>query len=122
MSEDELRLVLDAQQGDKPALAKLLRQNQDLIFRFCCSRLGEPASARDATQETALRVIDSISRFEGKAKLKTWLLGIANNVCREFSRKQSRWHLSLEEPIGEPGTAGHPTSAMIEAENVEQLN
>ncbi len=61
---------------------------QDHWFRFCCSQLRDPERAQDAVQETALRVLKSMSRFDGRSSFKTWSFGIALNVCREIRRRR----------------------------------
>lgn len=63
---------------------------QDHWFRFCCSQLRDPHRAEDATQETAIRVLQSLVKFDGRSSFKTWTFGIALNVCRESRRKIRR--------------------------------
>ena len=82
------RTVRAARNGDRTALAALLQELQDPWFRFCQSLLGDLERAREATQETGLRFIQKVSMFRGESQLRTWSLGIALNVVREFRRKQ----------------------------------
>lgn len=42
-------------------------------------------------------MIEGLSRFRGEGKVETWILGIANNVCREFRRLDQRWPQSVSE-------------------------
>ena len=76
-----------AQLGDRTAQARLLRELQDPWYRMSLSLLRDPEKARDATQETALRFLKLLPRFEGNSTLTTWSLGIAINVVREMRRK-----------------------------------
>lgn len=76
--------------GDPLARARLLQLLADTIYRFCLSQLGEPQQAEEATQETAIRVLESISRFHGDSRVRTWTLGVALNVCREARRGKLR--------------------------------
>ncbi len=85
-----IHLWKSAESGDRSALAQLLRGLQDLIYRFCMSQLRDENAAIEATQETAVRLIENLKKFSGNGKLTTWVLGIANNVCREMRRKQSK--------------------------------
>jgi len=77
-----------ARAGDRTAQALLLRDLQDVIWRFCLSTLRDRELALDASQETALRVLRSLKKFKGRSQLRTWVLGIALNVCREARRKR----------------------------------
>ncbi len=84
------RVAKTARQGDPESRATLLRELQDIIFRFCLVQLGDRELSRDATQETGLRILQSLSGFRGASRVKTWALGIALNVCREFRRERVR--------------------------------
>lgn len=95
--------LLNARRGDRDAQSRLLRAMQDDWYRFCLAQLRVPDRAEDATQETALRVLRSLVRFDGRSSLKTWTFGIALNVCREMRRQASR-------SISELGTGNEPTS------------
>ena len=124
--DESIRTWKLARSGDREALAELLRQNQDMIYRFSVSRLGDSQLAYDATQETAARVITGLSRLELGGRFSTWVLGIANNVCREIRRKRKRWQQPEDYPL-EPGSEsqGDPLIAEETKEillsSVEQL-
>lgn len=96
---DDITIQL-ARQGDRDAQSRLLRAMQDHWFRFCCSQLRDPERAQDAVQETALRVLKSVARFDGRSSFKTWSFGIALNVCREIRRRRIGTDLdSAPEPV-----------------------
>ncbi len=65
-------------------MGRLIDSLGDCWFAFCMTQLGRSELAREAAQETALRFIRTIGRFEGRSQVKTWSLGIALNVCREM--------------------------------------
>ncbi|XAM00206.1 sigma-70 family RNA polymerase sigma factor [Phycisphaeraceae bacterium D3-23] len=88
-----------AQGGRADARAALVRELQDVWYRYALSMLRSPDQARDATQETALRFLKGLNQFRGDSKLKTWSLGIATNVCRE--RRRQRPTLALSETHAE---------------------
>ena len=81
------RLAVRARDGDRAALAELLRGLQDTLWRFCLSQLASRDAAEEAVQETAARIVSGIDRFAGRSQAKTWALGIALNVCREQRRR-----------------------------------
>jgi RNA polymerase sigma-70 factor, ECF subfamily len=82
--------IRSAARGDRTAQACLLHDLQDLWFRVSLSLLGDPDSARDATQESALRLLRDLPRFRGDSAFRTWAIGIAINVAREMRRKRVR--------------------------------
>lgn len=121
-SEEHLPIWLEAKSGNPDSLAALLRLYQDQIFRFCCSRLGDRTLAKDATQETALRLIAQLDKFRGHGKLATWILGIANNVCREQRRQSQRWkQLEPTDSTPDQETSGSAVYETVNREEVEQL-
>jgi RNA polymerase sigma-70 factor, ECF subfamily len=94
-----------ARDGDRDAQSRLMRALQDDWHRFCLSQLRDVDQAADAAQETALRVLKSLARFDGRSTLKTWTFGIALNVCREIRRREMRrGGMSGIEPGDEPAS------------------
>jgi RNA polymerase sigma-70 factor (ECF subfamily) len=78
---DELTsLARAARRGDRPALARLVRETQADVWRLC-AHLVDPGSADDLTQDTYLRAIPALSKFRGDAPVRTWLLSIARRAC-----------------------------------------
>lgn len=83
---DTARIIDAARRGSARARDRLLRDLQDVWYRFCLSQLGDPDKAREATQETALRFLRQLPQFRGDSQLQTWSIGIALNVSREMRR------------------------------------
>lgn len=77
----------NARRGDREAMARIVDEHYDAVFRFCARRVG-PDVAADAAQETFLTAQRQISKFEGRSSLSTWLFGIAHNHCRNASRRR----------------------------------
>lgn len=60
-------------------------------------RLGVPASGvEDVVQETFVTAWQSLSRFEGRSELKTWIIGIAFNRARHAIRSHVRHGNAVE--------------------------
>ncbi len=45
--------------------------------------LQRPDDAEDVAQETCLRALRGLQTYEPRRVFRTWLFGIAANVCRE---------------------------------------
>ncbi|QDU34192.1 ECF RNA polymerase sigma factor SigW [Poriferisphaera corsica] len=88
--EDEAELVQRSIRGSREAMCVLIELYQDIWYRFCIVQLRDIELAKDAAQETAIRFIQRLNRFQGNSQLKTWSLGIAVNVCREMRRRRKR--------------------------------
>lgn len=58
------------------------------IRRLAFSILDDAHEADDAAQETFIAAYRSLEGFRGEASPKTWLTGIAVNICRSRLRKR----------------------------------
>ncbi len=79
--------LVRARSGDREAMAKLVDDHYDAVYRFCARRIG-PEPAQDAAQETFLTAQKRLRSFQGNSSLATWLFGIAHNHCRNIARKR----------------------------------
>jgi RNA polymerase sigma-70 factor (ECF subfamily) len=82
------RLATDAQAGDRQALDTFVRTIQVDVWRFC-AHLTRPGEADDLAQESLLRVVAHLDRWQ-RGPVLTWVLGVTRNVCFEHIRKQTR--------------------------------
>ena len=78
-------LAVAAAAGDARALQKFVEATQHDVWRFV-AYLFDAASADDLTQETFLRAIAAISRFEARSSARTWLLSIARRTVADHIR------------------------------------
>jgi len=104
-----LILIQAARSGNRVAQATLLRELQDQWYRLVLRLLGNSESAREATQETALRFLKQLPLFEGRSEIRTWSLGIAINVTREMKRQKGQNALNIDLPSN-----GHGPDAEVE--------
>ena len=88
------RLAAQAADGDTAAQAALVRETQADVWRLC-AHLADRQAAEDLTQETYLRALPALARFEGRSSLRTWLLSIARRVCADHLRSKKRRGLVL---------------------------
>jgi RNA polymerase sigma-70 factor (ECF subfamily) len=70
-------------------VAELDRYRTELTA-YCYRMLGSGAEAEDAVQETMLRAWKRAETFEGRSSPKSWLYGIATNVCLDMHRSPQR--------------------------------
>jgi RNA polymerase sigma-70 factor (ECF subfamily) len=57
------------------------------VYAKCVSILRDSEQAEDATQEIFVKVLLSLSKFNGKSKFSTWLYSITYNFCIDIIRK-----------------------------------
>ncbi|WP_432036447.1 sigma-70 family RNA polymerase sigma factor [Streptomyces cucumeris] len=86
--------ALAARGGDPDAVDRFIRATQRDVWRYV-SRLSDPQSADDLVQETYLRALRGLPRFEARSSARTWLLSIARRaVVDRLRRNAARPRLS----------------------------
>lgn len=83
----ELELIQKAIKGNKSALNTLLTENLVILKGYVIKMTGDVTLAQDIVQDTMLKAVLNINRFEPKAKFSTWLIKISTNVYRDYLRK-----------------------------------
>jgi RNA polymerase sigma-70 factor (ECF subfamily) len=71
------------------AFRELYRQHAGAVYAFVRRFIGtSDPEVPDLVQEVWSRAIDALPRFAWRSGLRTWLLGIAVNRCREHIRQR----------------------------------
>jgi RNA polymerase sigma-70 factor (ECF subfamily) len=88
---DELRLLVKScLAGDQTAMLALVARFQGQVFGLCYRMLGQRQDAEDAAQETFLRVLRNLHRWDPSRDFEPWLLAIAGNRCRTALASRNR--------------------------------
>jgi len=99
----EATMVARLKAGDLSAFDELVEEYQPLVYALAFRILNDSEEARDAAQETFLKIYRHFSNFRGEASLKTWVCRIAINQARSMERWWRRRHrsetTSLDSPI-----------------------
>jgi RNA polymerase sigma-70 factor (ECF subfamily) len=74
--------VRSAAAGDETAFEALVRRHERMLFNLAFRLLSDREDALEAVQEAFLRAYRALPRFRGEATFRTWITGIAINVCR----------------------------------------
>jgi RNA polymerase sigma-70 factor (ECF subfamily) len=100
----ETRLIARLRAGELDAFEELVEEYQPLVYALCYRILRDSEDARDAAQETFLKIYRHFIHFRGEASLKTWVCRIAINQARSTERWWRRRHRketsSLDMPLG----------------------
>ncbi|HTC09116.1 MAG TPA: sigma-70 family RNA polymerase sigma factor [Acetobacteraceae bacterium] len=76
--------------GDQAAYRQLIRRFHASLVSVANSIIGSRAQAEEVVQDAWLAVFNSISRFEGRSSLATWLFSIVLNRARTRISRESR--------------------------------
>jgi RNA polymerase sigma-70 factor (ECF subfamily) len=104
----EAGLISRLRSGDLTAFEELVAHFERPVYSLCFRLLGDAEEARDAAQETFLKVYRGLGGFRGEAGLKTWIYRIAINQAMNQKRWWRRRHrdesISLDIARGQSDT------------------
>ena len=90
MAVDIRKLVANCLTGDQSAMLELVELYRSRVFGLCYRMLGQVQDAEDAAQETFVRVLKNLSRWDSSRDFEPWLLAIAGNRCRTAISKRMK--------------------------------
>ena len=98
---EESNLIKKCQRGDKEAFQLLISRYHPFVFKFLVKITNNEQTAEDITQETFLKVIRNIEKFDtaGQAKFSTYVISIAKNAYIDYLRKEKKFMQNI--PISE---------------------
>ncbi len=118
----DVDLVSKARSGDGRALDVLVERHAPRVNRLAAQLMGDLEEARDAAQESLVKLCTRLRQFRGEAQFATWLHRLVVNTCRDrLARQRIRQteQLSLEdEPAGEESD---PSRAALLADKRREL-
>ncbi len=89
--QSEAELVRECLAGSASALEKLVRLLEPDLFAVCLKLLRHRQDAEDVAQESLVRAVRYLGKFDPTLRLKAWALGIAVNRCRTaLARRKTR--------------------------------
>ncbi|MEU6555718.1 sigma-70 family RNA polymerase sigma factor [Streptomyces sp. NPDC046915] len=106
--------ALAARGGDPDAVEHFVRALHRDVQRYVAHLCGDPQAVDDLAQDTFLRALGSLHRFEGRSSARAWLLSIARRAVMDSYRYAAArprlshvpdWQLAVElaQPLDLPG-------------------
>ena len=106
-------LMARVAQGDRQALALLFERHQLKVYRFVLRLVADKASAEDIVSEVFIELWRHAARFEGRARLSTWMLAIARNKAVSAMRRR------IDQPLDDAMAETIPDRAATARETLE---
>ncbi|MFJ9661962.1 sigma-70 family RNA polymerase sigma factor [Streptomyces griseoflavus] len=114
VDESTTAWALAARGGDPAAVEHFVRALHRDVRHYVTYLSADPQAADDLAQDTFLRALGSLHRFEGRSSARTWLLSIARRAVIDSYRHASArprpadtddWQAAAEgaQPRGLPG-------------------
>lgn len=77
---------MEKNNNTKEYLTFLMESYGDSVFRMCYAYLKDYQLAEDIVQETFIRVYQHYESFRNESSIKTWIMQIAINLCKNQMR------------------------------------
>lgn len=93
--------------GAEAAFAELFRRYRERVYRFVRWRMAPaglpPDEVEEITQEVFFQLYRSLADYRGRSSFRTWLYGLAHNVCRHQRRRRGRrWRIERPQDAAGP--------------------
>lgn len=111
--------------GDPDALGTAISHYQKRLYRYLLRFVEDPSAAEDLFQQTWLRVLENLRRYDARRSFEAWLFSIAHNVAVDYLRQ--RRPQSLDDVLPSGGSradevAGPNPDALEQALEWERAN
>lgn len=87
-SEHEREAFIKAKRGSKVHLNYLIEVNYPIVFKYLYKLTFDKELSEDIAQETAIRFVVNLPRYEYRAKVSTLMITIAGNLLKDHLRKR----------------------------------
>ena len=114
LSDQEI--VALARQGREAAYRELIGRYQRPVFSLIYRLVRDREKAEDLAQDTFIKVLNAIDRYDPAYKFSSWIFKIAHNTSLDHLRKKEPETLSLD------GSPHAQTPAEIEASTVTAVS
>lgn len=110
-------LVRRAKDGDRRALETLVERYSARVTRLASQLLADVEDARDAAQESLLKVSTRLRQFRGECQFSTWLHRLVVNTCRDLAERQRlRRSETLDDHAAQEDEASDPSRLALLAD------
>ncbi|MEE9371264.1 MAG: sigma-70 family RNA polymerase sigma factor [Sedimentisphaerales bacterium] len=90
ISIDDAVLVQQCRKGDSVATERLILRYQNRIYNTILKICANTDDAAELTQDTFVKIIENIDKFEGRSSFYTWAFRIAVNLTLNYCQRDSR--------------------------------
>ncbi|MHC4387773.1 MAG: RNA polymerase sigma factor [Planctomycetota bacterium] len=87
---DDAVLIEQSRRGDSTAMERLIIRYQNRIYNVILKICGNTDDAAELTQDTFVKIIENLDRFEGRSSFYTWAFRIAVNLTFNYCQRNVR--------------------------------
>lgn len=88
---DDTVLVEQCRRGNSLAMERLILKYQNRIYNIILKMCANADDAAELTQDTFVKIIESIDSFQGKSSFYTWAFRIAVNLTLNYCTRNAKF-------------------------------
>lgn len=104
-------LVKRCSQGDTAAMERLILKYQNRLYNIILRICANPDDAAELTQDTFVKIIESIDGFQGRSSFYTWAFRIAVNLTLNHCKRNVK--IALKSMDAEVEGAAEPAQPSL---------
>lgn len=93
MEKSDAVLIEEYKSGNQKAFTELFYRYKNTLYNFIYRFVINPDVADDLLENTFIKMIKSIDKYQEKNKFKQWLFSIANSVTVDYLRKRKKEYI-----------------------------
>lgn len=109
-------VIARMRRGDPDAFAAIVSRYQHRLYRYLLRLVREPAAADDLFQQTWMRVMEKIGRYDARRNFESWLFSVAHNLAVDS------WRAHRGESLDEAGESGETPADLLRTGDPDALD
>jgi RNA polymerase sigma-70 factor (ECF subfamily) len=98
LAATDAELVEAIRRGQEDAIRWLVERYSSRLFRYLTRLVGEAALAEDILQDTWLRVVERLDRYDRAKPFEVWIFAVARHRAIDALRRRARVRKKLGQP------------------------
>ena len=80
-------------------IEEIYERHRITVYRVCFAYMKNPADTEDAVQETFIKLINNVPKFESEEHEKAWLIRTASNICKNELKHWRRNNENIDDHL-----------------------
>ena len=85
----DYELITEIKKGILSSREILVSRHYKLVYSFLYRMVGDKELAKDLTQETFIKLLKNIDKYQPSSDFKSWLLTIASNYAKDYLKSKA---------------------------------
>ncbi|HYZ16760.1 MAG TPA: sigma-70 family RNA polymerase sigma factor [Candidatus Acidoferrum sp.] len=113
--DDDRRLIARIVERDRLAFEAFFRAHGRGVHRFLGDLVRDEGLAEELTSDVMVEVWRSAARYAGRARVRTWMFGIAHHKAIDALRRRRAQTVPLDGLLGVPSALESPEDSALRA-------